>query len=192
MVIRVFFVIWLAAVAGVFGAAPTPGARAASVPGYVDPAPSTEPAAPGATLAVNRDIVFLGVFATLTFAFAILAAMAFGPDRAPRRGVREPIHIARGRPLVAAAAAVGGAHAERWNGHAHALARSRPDAADPASLNRQLAGLEKRFFDGSADAERDAIIAEVEHLRRAHGDDASFATAAERFLTAAYFDAILR
>ncbi len=190
VVVRVFFVIWLAAVAGVFGAAPTLGARAASAPGYVDPAPSTEPVAPGATLAVNRDIVFLGVFATLTFAFVILAVMAFGPDRAPRRGVREPIHIARERPPVAAA--VGGAHAERRNGHAHALARLRPDPADPASLNRQLAGLEKRFFDDSAGDERDAIITEVEHLRRTHGDDASFAAAADKFLTAAYFDAILR
>ncbi len=170
-------------------APPTPAATTTSAALDVAPAPSAEPVT---MPAVNRDIVFLGVFSALTLTFAVLVALAYAPEPTPRRSAGEASGVAVDPPPAAAPAVRHEPRTERRNGHAHALSRSGPDTADPAFLVRHLAGLEERFFNGLAEAERNAIVAEVERLQAAHGDDAAFAAAAEKFLTAAYIDAILR
>ncbi len=64
--------------------------------------------------------------------------------------------------------------------------------AHPRFPTRYLADLEGRFFRESGETERDAIVTEVKRLRANYGDNIAFAAEADRFLTVAYVDIVMR
>jgi len=133
----------------------------------------------------------LGAVASLSLVVGMLRARRRRPARL--RGMAMPDRSSSPSSIPFSAARTPGEPSDDDLAYRRWLVRGvHTPPASPAFLDRYLAEIEARYFDGASEAERDRAVAEARALLAAQARNAAFAARVERFLTAVEVERVLR